>query len=166
MHFLPPPLPHSLTSLIDECDRALAMPPCDTLRAALALHRQGVITCPVTDTRYLPIALLNAAPHVLAALADVPELADAAAGADVSLRSAAWDDFQAPGSAHGIVPAPTVSADMFNDAADGERQVFLIIARVFLAQFYPPVRYWKDSDPGGRRILNPGWRRAMPRQEA
>lgn len=159
MRIVPPPLPHSLASLIVECQRTHFLAPDATLAAAMALHADGAITDPITDTRYLPTSLWSATSGILAALASAPEVADIAVGADPSIRSDAWDDSKVVGAAHAIIPAPGFRSYMLDDATETEREVFASVACALLVQFYPPMRHTKET------VLDLGWRRVMSSQE-
>ena len=107
---------------------------------------------------------------VLAAIATVnPAVAPLAQGADLSLKSAAWNDKKI-GAHHGIVPTShdQVSVDALSEA---ERQVYELIVKAYVCQFYPPYAFTKTvtvTESGGhawqargRVVRAIGWRAVM-----
>src|SRR6185312_14816206 len=90
----------------------------------------------------------------------------AAAQADLSLRSRAWNDEKVTAH-HAIVPTPNGSAAPA-PLSDRERAVYELVARRYLAQFYPPHAFLQTTvtldvacerfTASGRQVTAIGWR--------
>ena len=172
-----PPLPFSLSALQSECGTKLGMTAKEVLDTAQALYeRHKATTYPRSDSRYLPVAILkDEAPGIMAALSATPGFADIAGAADLKLRSAAWDDAKISDH-HGIIPTSEFSASKLSAMSDTERKVFDIVAKAFIAQFYPAFRYRSLSadilceneqfKAGGRQLVDNGWKRVYGAGEA
>ncbi|MFP2768624.1 DNA topoisomerase III [Oceanisphaera sp. KMM 10153] len=162
-----PPLPYNLSSLqIDAARRfglsaKLVLDVCQTL-----YERHKLITYPRSDCRYLPEDHYHQAEAVTGALARTsPELAPAVAEANLSLRSKAWNDKKVEAH-HAIIP--TARAMDGGKLSGAEQNVYQLIARQYLAQFYPPWEYEDkqlDVDIAGGRFVSrarqqirPGWK--------
>ena len=164
-----PPLPYSLSALQAECSAKLGLSAQETLDTAQRLYEQHrATTYPRTDSRYLPQSLLDDVPGIVRALAGTADLGEAAKGADTSLRSAVWDDSKVSDH-HAIIPTTEFDAGKLAGMDDTEKAVFAIVARAFLAQFYPPQKYRATSaavtveghvfSAAGRQVTDAGWRR-------
>jgi DNA topoisomerase-3 len=93
--------------------------------------------------------------------------------ADMSLKSAAWNDGKIAAH-HGIIPTShdQVSVDALSAA---ERAVYDLIVRAYLCQFYPPHRFTKtvtvtrcgghEWEARGRTEIAAGWRTVMGGQD-
>ena len=171
----PPPLPFTLSRLQATASAKHGLSAKDTLDAAQALYEVHKLTSyPRTDCAYLPESQLSDARVVMAAVACVnPSMAGVVRGADLSLRSAAWNDGKIAAH-HGIIPTShdQVSVDALSEA---ERHVYDLIVRAYLAQFYPPHRFTKTTtvticgghkwEAKGRVQLAAGWRAVMGGQD-
>ena len=171
----PPPLPFTLSRLQAVASSRHGLSAQETLNAAQSLYEvHKLASYPRTDCPYLPESQLSDARLVLAAVARVnPDLDGLVKGADMSLKSAAWSDGKIAAH-HGIIPTShdQVSIDSLSEA---ERQVYDLIVRAYLAQFYPPHRYTKtvtvticgghEWEAKGRTQLAAGWRAVMGGQE-
>jgi DNA topoisomerase-3 len=162
----PPPLPYSLSALITAAKGFTAA---QILAAAQKLYErpQEALTYPRTSCRYLPESMHQDAPQVLAALARAyPEYQGVVAGADVSLRSMAWNDTKVNASDHHAL-ALTGSFSTLGSLSPVEKRVFDLVARSYIAQFYPPHRYKAISveirvgqdrfKATGKTIIDAGW---------
>ncbi|PSJ42375.1 DNA topoisomerase III [Zobellella endophytica] len=172
------PLPYNLSALQIDAARRFGLSAKQVLDICQALYeRHKLITYPRSDCRYLPEEHFRQAGVVSEALARVsPELVPAVSGADLSRRGKAWNDKKVEAH-HAIIP--TTRAMDGERLSRGERDIYTLIARQYLAQFYPP---WEYDDrrvevdiAGGRFIararqqIHPGWKAlfATPgRQEA
>ncbi len=171
----PPPLPFTLSKLQAVASSRHGLSAKETLDAAQALYETHKLTSyPRTDCPYLPESQLSDARLVLAAVAQVnPSMAGMVKGADMSLKSAAWNDSKI-GAHHGIVPTShdQVALDALSEP---EKQVYDLIVRAYLAQFYPPHRYTKtvtvtqcgghEWEARGRTEIAAGWRAVMGGQD-
>ena len=165
-----PPLPFSLSALQSECGTRLGLTAKEVLDTAQSLYeKHKATTYPRSDSRYLPTSILkDEAPGIMQALAGTPGFEDMASGANMALKSAAWDDSKVS-EHHGIIPTSEFTAAKLGHMSDTERKVFAIIARAFVAQFYPPFRYRSLSadiliegeqfKAGGRQVVDNGWKK-------
>ncbi|MBS3805336.1 MAG: DNA topoisomerase III [Oleiphilaceae bacterium] len=131
-----PPLPLSLSVLQIEAGKLFHMGAKDVLDVAQSLYeKHQLITYPRSDCRYLPEGHFDQRESVARAIERVaPELAAAAAAADLDRRSAAWNDKKVDAH-HGIIPtARTKPASALSPA---ETRIYDLISRYYLMQFYP-----------------------------
>jgi DNA topoisomerase-3 len=164
----PAPLPYALASLQVDAGRRLGLSAQAVLDACQRLYEtHRLLTYPRSDCAYLPEGQHAEAREVLAAVVrQVPGLADAVAGADLSRRSRAWNDRKVTAH-HAIVP--TAGAAVAPGAlSDPERAVYELVARRYLAQFYAPHEFLQTRveleiagerfTAAGRVILAAGWK--------
>jgi DNA topoisomerase III len=164
------PLPYSLAELQVDAGRRLGRSPKQILEICQALYEtHRLTTYPRSDCSYLPEEHLVQAPDVHRAITLVdPSLAGVAGEADLSLRSRAWTDAKVTAH-HAVIPTPR--ATITKPLSDDERIVYNLIARRYLAQFFPPFEYQQLEAEimvagerfvaKGRQPLAFGWRRAI-----
>ncbi len=164
-----PPLPFSLSTLQTSASAKLGMTAKEVLDVAQSLYeKHKATTYPRTDSQHLPMAIWrDEARGILRELAGVPEMGEASARADPSLRSGAWDDAKVTDH-HGIIPTSDFRPARLEAMNPQERAVFLMIAKAFLAQFFPAHRYravtadvlceGESFRAAGRVQVDPGWR--------
>ena len=135
-----PPLPFSLARLQAVAGRRLGLTAKQVLDACQALYEtHRLTTYPRSDCSYLPVAHLEDAGQVLAAIGEnAPALRDSLAGVDRARRSRAWDDTKVTAH-HAIIPTPTLRRDAKLSAT--EEAIYELIARQYVAQFYAPEEY-------------------------
>jgi len=133
-------------------------------------ERHKLLTYPRSDCRYLPAQHFESAANVLAALADnCDTLTDAVKGADTQLKSRAWNDSKVQAH-HAIVPTEKKASLAKLTLAD--RNIYELVARQYIAQFYPPHEY-TDSEikleiakglfiAKARQSRKPGWKSLFP----
>lgn len=156
------PLPFSLSALQKTASAVLSMTAKEVLQAAQSLYEKKLTTYPRTDCRYLPVEQLGDAARILGTLASVPDLEDAAKGADVSRKSGAWDTGKVTAH-HAIIPTGEIPGNL----TEKERAIYQMIARAYIMQFYGPFRCETQKltaevaktlwDASGRLTLDPGW---------
>jgi DNA topoisomerase-3 len=163
-----PPLPYSLADLQIDAGRKLGLNPKTILEICQALYEEHRLTTyPRSDCSYLPEGHLSQTGDVVRAIAGVhPQLAAAAAAANLSLRSRAWNDAKVTAH-HAIIPTPRSSAS--KPLSAHERNVYDLIARRYLAQFFPAFEYHQLEAElvvagerfvaKGRQPIASGWRR-------
>ena len=134
------PLPYNLSSLQIDAAKRYGLSAQQVLDIAQQLYeRHQLITYPRSDCRHLPTEQLQAVPTISQAVAvHNQELAAMVAGADLSRKSKAWDDSQVQAH-HAIIP--TEKALAANRLSLSEQQIYQLIARQYLLQFYPPYCY-------------------------
>ncbi len=161
------PLPYSLSALQVDAARRFKLSAKQVLDSCQALYeRHTLITYPRSDCRYLPKAHHAQAPKVLqGACQDDTTLGEWYRGADFSLRSRAWNDSQV-GAHHAL--APTGKDANFSKLSTAEANIFRLIVRNYLAQFYPALETREIKAEfsileerfraQGREILVLGWK--------
>jgi DNA topoisomerase III len=167
-----PPLPHSLSALQTECSSKFSLTAKQTLDVAQKLYDAGITTYPRSDSRYLPMAILkDEAPGILEALKGVDgALGEAAKGSNGNIKTAAWNDAKVSDH-HGIIPTAEATPSKIAGLSGVDAKVFELIAKTFIAQFYPDQR-WKSISAqlsvgddkfkaSGRREIDAGWRRVF-----
>lgn len=169
-----PPLPYSLSALQIDAAKRFGMSAKDVLDTCQSLYeRHKLITYPRSDSRYLPVEQHNLAPSVLKAISDgATELLQGADVPDPRLKSKAWDDKKVDAH-HAIVP--TEKTANLSSLSQRERQLYLHVARQYLAQFYPAYCYSETTvqvtiegglfNTKARQDKSLGWKQLFARQE-
>ncbi|MDP2506427.1 DNA topoisomerase III [Oceanobacter sp. 3_MG-2023] len=165
------PLPYNLSALQIDAAKAFGLSAKHVLDGCQSLYEKyQLITYPRSDCRYLPMDHYSRREAVIQAIGQhQPELASVVQGANLGLRSKAWNDRKVEAH-HAIIPTEkTTGADRLTLT---EKQLYSLIARQYLLQFYPPYRYADRrielEIAGGRFVANerenlePGWKAAMP----
>ena len=139
----------------------------DVLNTCQALYETHKLTSyPRTDCAYLPESQHADAPRVLEAIKHVnPELAGLVDGADPRIKSKTWDDSKITAH-HGIVP--TMQKGSKAALSERERNIYDLIVRAYLAQFYPLHEYMQATvgveiagenfAASGKVVTRNGWR--------
>lgn len=130
------PLPFNLSQLQIELARTKGMSAQKVLEVAQSLYeKEKLITYPRSDCRYLPTTHYNERHSVLAALShNLPHKQQWVLNCDAALCSLCFDDKKV--SAHHAIIPTEKKADM-NKLSPDAKAVYEIIARQYLAQFYP-----------------------------
>lgn len=134
------PKAYSLADIQIEASRLFGYTAEDTLNICQSLYEEHKITSyPRTDCSFLPESQHADAPGVLAAIAHTfPATAAAVAKADSKIKSPTFNDKKITAH-HGIVPvANSVPWDRLNDK---EKNLYRLIAKRYIAQFYPVHEY-------------------------
>jgi len=163
----PPPLPFDLSTLQQIASRCWGMGAQQTLDTVQSLYEtHKAVTYPRTDCPYLPESQHSEAPGVLAAVVTSdPGLAALVRGANPTLRSRAWDESKITAH-HAIIPtAAKINMGRMNTT---ETQIYDLVRRRYLAQFYPVYEYDRTEveveveqaifRTTGRVMCVPGWR--------
>ncbi|MBF0622670.1 MAG: DNA topoisomerase 3, partial [Magnetococcales bacterium] len=136
----PPPLPLALSNLQQEASKRWSMSAKRTLEVAQALYeKHKAITYPRTDCRFLPKSQFSDVPKVLHAMmhADAA-LSGLVQSADPTIRSRAWNDKKITAH-HAIIP--TAAQIGIGGMSRDEVQIYDLIRRHYLAQFFPYFEY-------------------------
>ncbi len=161
------PLPYSLSALQIDAGKRFGMSAQQTLSACQSLYeKHRLITYPRSDCRYLPREHHAQASGVINAIAQNEKtLASAAQKADASICTAAWNDARVEAH-HAIIP--TLRKQSTDTLTSHERQVYQLVSRQYLAQFYPVHQYLDTRAEivieGGRfvasakKVTQPGWK--------
>ncbi|MCF7496068.1 DNA topoisomerase III [Vibrio sp. L5-1] len=164
------PLPYSLSALQIDASKRFGMSAQQVLDTCQSLYeKHKLITYPRSDSRYLPKDHYSQRESVVDAIANnAKELQSGAQGADLSLKSKAWNDSKVDAH-HAIIPTPKKSS--VNGLSANEMKIYQQIARQYLMQFYPPAVFADaklvfDIAGGvfiakGRQLINTGWKVLM-----
>ena len=158
-----PPRLFDLTSLQVECNRKFAYSADETLKLIQSLYEKKVTTYPRVDTTFLSDDIYPKCPGILAGLRDYAALTAPLKGAPLLKSKKVFDNSKVTDH-HAIIPTGQSSANL----SDMERRVFDLVARRFIAVFYPDCKFATTTISGevegilfkasGRQILEPGWR--------
>lgn len=135
-----PPLPYSLSTLQIDAGKRYGLSAQQVLDGCQELYeKQKLITYPRSDCRHLPLEHFSRAKHVVAAIkASASCMAQAADDANVQLKSAAWNDAKV--SAHHAI-IPTEKKMDISRLDKRQQQLYELISRQYLCQFYPKHEY-------------------------
>ncbi len=163
----PAPLPLSLSALQVLAGKRYGYEPQEVLDVAQNLYERKWTTYPRSDCDYLPENQWDDRHAILANLSSIvdDELQQMAAQADGSIRSRAWNDKKITAH-HAIIPT-TVPCPLAS-LNERERNIYRLIARAYVAQFYPVYQYEQTKvsveaaeeifTASGRVVLEAGWR--------
>jgi DNA topoisomerase-3 len=130
-----PPLPYSLSKLQMAASKKYDIT--DTLVHAQKLYESGYITYPRAGCEYIPEGHFAEAPKVIDAIrAACPSLSDMLGGADLSRKSAAWDNKRIS-EHHAIIPTAKVPGAM----GEKERKIYELVCIRYALQFFPDCEY-------------------------
>lgn len=152
-----------LTSLQVECNKKFAFSADETLKAIQSLYEKKVTTYPRVDTTFLSDDIYPKCPGILKGLRDYETLAAPLAGTALPKSKKVFDNSKVTDH-HAIIPTGQHPQNL----TDMEHRVFDLIARRFIAVFYPDCLFATTAVLGevegiefkvtGKQILNPGWR--------
>lgn len=164
------PIPFSLADLTMLASKLHGMTAENVLKIAQSLYEHKLTSYPRTDTGFLPESQHADAPMILSSIAsNLPELGSIIEGADPSFKSNAFNDKRITAH-HGIVC--TAHKMMMSVLSKDEAIVYGLIARRYIAQFYPLHEY-QDTRiettiakelfvTNGKTVLKAGWRIVLP----
>tara|TARA_Y100001960_G_scaffold147480_1_gene156032 strand:- start:1854 stop:3821 length:1968 start_codon:yes stop_codon:yes gene_type:complete len=164
------PLPYSLSALQIDAAKRFGMSAQQVLDTCQSLYeKHKLITYPRSDCRYLPMEHYGQANSVCDAISNnAKELGSAVSGANLSIKSKAWNDKKVDAH-HAIIPTPKKAS--VNALSGNEMKIYQQIARQYLMQFYPAAVYVEaklvfDIAGGtfvakGRQLVSAGWKELM-----
>lgn len=162
-----PPLPLSLSALQIEAGRLFRMGAKDVLDTAQNLYeRHQLITYPRSDSRYLPEGHFAQREQVTGAIGRVAtDLSHACTNADLSRKTAAWNDKKVDAH-HAIIPTSRTAPN--GKLSDAEQKIYDLISRYYLMQFFPDAIHREGRltvrvaehrfRATETAILTPGWK--------
>ncbi|RJX68449.1 DNA topoisomerase III [Vibrio sinensis] len=168
------PLPYSLSALQIDAAKRFGMSAQQVLDTCQSLYeKHKLITYPRSDSRYLPQEHYTQAKSVCEAIAtNAKDLLTAVNGANLSLKSKAWNDSKVDAH-HAIIPTPKKSSA--NGLSGDEVKIYSQIARQYLMQFYPAALYAEAKlefeiagglfIAKGRQLTVPGWKTLLGKIE-
>ena len=134
------PLPYSLSILQIDAARKYGLSAQNVLSACQSLYeKHKLITYPRSDCRYLPQGHFKEGQSILNTIknndAGFAKIVDAA---DSTIKSSAWNDKKVTAH-HAIIP--TQRKVQIESLSTAEQQVYRLVARQYIAQFYPLHEY-------------------------
>ena len=159
-----PPRLFDLTSLQVECNKKFSYSADMTLQLIQSLYEKKVATYPRVDTTYLSDDIYPKCPKILQGLKDYAYLTAAPLQGGKLIKSKKVFDNSKVTDHHAIIPTGVQPSGL----TDMEKRVFDLIARRFIAVFYPDCKFQATTIIGkaeeiefkatGRQILDPGWK--------
>jgi DNA topoisomerase-3 len=165
-----PPRLFDLTSLQVECNKKFAFSADDTLKTIQSLYEKKLTTYPRVDTTFLSDDIYPKCPGILKGLRDYEQLTTAVLAKPLTKSKKVFDNSKVTDH-HAIIPTGQYPQNLTNM----ERSVYDLVARRFIAAFYPDCRYSSTTVLGdvdgivfkatGRQIVDPGWRVVFTREQ-
>ena len=173
-----PPRLFDLTSLQVECNKKFSFSAEETLRYIQSLYEKKFTTYPRVDTTYLSDDIYPKCPTILQGLVPYTPLIQPLMGTKLKKSKKVFDTSKVTDH-HAIIPTGTNPAN--GDMTLNEKKVFDLVARRFIAAFYPDCKFATTTVNGkidteeptpegktkkgkvefkasGKQILEPGWR--------
>ena len=166
-----PPSLYDLTSLQVECNRKFGFSAEMTLNIIQQLYEMKLTTYPRVDTTFLSDDVYAKCPQTMnglyqvhfAGVAPYAELVKPLGGKPLKKSKKVFDSSKVTDH-HAIIPTGQIPGAL----SDVQRKVYDLVARRFIAVFYPDCQYAQTTVLGkveevefkvtGRTILDPGWR--------
>lgn len=152
-----------LTSLQVECNKKFGYSADETLKLIQSLYEKKVATYPRVDTTFLSDDIYPKCPGILKGLRDYAVLTTPLEGTTLLKSKKVFDNSKVTDH-HAIIPTGQHPQGLTNM----ESSVFDLIARRFIAVFYPDCKFATTTVFGevegiefkttGKQILDPGWR--------
>jgi DNA topoisomerase-3 len=152
-----------LTSLQVECNKKFGYSADETLKIIQSLYEKKITTYPRVDTTYLTDDLYPKIPDILKGIKEYELLTKPLLAGKLPKTKKVFDNSKVTDH-HAIIPTgvnPTALTDT-------EKSVFDLVARRFIANFYPECKISTTTVLGevkeiefkvnGKQILDPGWR--------
>lgn len=158
-----PPRLFDLTSLQVECNKKFGFSADMTLQLIQSLYEKKVATYPRVDTTFLSDDIYPKCPGILAGLKSYEAYTAPLYGKKLIKSKKVFDNSKVTDH-HAIIPTGVQPQGL----SDMEQKVFDLIARKFIAVFYPDCKFSTTTVLGevekvefkvtGKQILDPGWR--------
>ena len=159
-----PPRLFDLTSLQVECNRKFSYSAETTLKLIQGLYERKLTTYPRVDTQFLSDDIYPKCPSILSGISKHYEaLMEPLKGKKLPKPKRVFDTSKVTDH-HAIIPTGVPATSL----TDMERNVYDLIARRFIAVFYPDCKFSTTTVLGtvedvefkatGKEILSPGWR--------
>ena len=158
-----PPRLFDLTSLQVECNKKFSYSADMTLQLIQSLYEKKVATYPRVDTTFLSDDIYPKCPKILEGIKDYARFTAPLAGKQLLKSKKVFDNSKVTDH-HAIIPTGVQPQGL----TDMEKRVFDLIARRFIAVFYPDCKFSTTTVTGeadsiefkvsGKQILEPGWR--------
>ncbi|TWX56922.1 DNA topoisomerase III [Colwellia hornerae] len=133
-------LPYNLSALQIDAAKQFSMNAKLVLDVCQALYeKHQLITYPRSDSRYLPVEHHQQAKAIIQILAESNnKYAEFAKNADSTIKGKAWNNSKVSAH-HAIIPTEKSASNLSLNSF--EKNIYQLIVRQYLAQFYPPYCY-------------------------
>ena len=158
-----PPRLYDLTSLQVDCNKKFGFSADDTLKLIQSLYEKKVTTYPRVDTTFLSDDIYPKCPNILRGLKGYETLTAPLQGKSLPKSKKVFDNSKVTDH-HAIIPTGQAPVNL----SDQEKKVFDLVARHFIAVFYPECKISTTTIEGrvedipfktsGRQVMDPGWR--------
>ena len=158
-----PPRLYDLTSLQVDCNRKFGLSAEQTLQTIQSLYEKKVTTYPRVDTTFLSDDIYPKCTNILKGLRDYQTLTIPLAGKPLTKSKKVFDNKKVTDH-HAIIPTGVYPQGL----TDLEKKVYDLVARHFIAVFYPDCKFRSTTVLGesagvefkttGKEITEPGWR--------
>lgn len=165
-----PPRLFDLTSLQVECNRKFSYSAETTLNLIQSLYERKLTTYPRVDTQFLSDDIYPKCAGILTGMRGYEQYIQPLAGKKLSKSKRVFDTSKVTDH-HAIIPTGVPASAL----SDMERNVYDLIARRFIAVFYPDCKFSTTTVLGkvedvefkvsGKEILEPGWRTIYAQQQ-
>ena len=159
---LPPKL-YDLTSLQVDCNKKFGLSADQTLQIIQSLYEKKVTTYPRVDTTFLSDDIYPKCPNILKGLRDYQTLVMPLVDKPLPKSKKVFDNKKVTDH-HAIIPTGVYPQGL----TDLEKKVYDLVARHFIAVFYPDCKFRTTTVLGesagvefktsGKVITEPGWR--------
>ena len=159
---LPPKL-YDLTSLQVDCNKKFGLSADQTLQIIQSLYEKKVTTYPRVDTTFLSDDIYPKCPNILKGLRDYQTLVMPLVNKPLPKSKKVFDNKKVTDH-HAIIPTGVYPQGL----TDLEKKVYDLVARHFIAVFYPDCKFRTTTVLGesagvefktsGKVITEPGWR--------
>lgn len=166
-----PPRLFDLTSLQVECNKKFAFSAEDTLKLIQSLYEKKLTTYPRVDTTFLSDDIYPKVEPTLRGLKDYATLTAPVLVTKIPKSKKVFDNSKVTDH-HAIIPTGVFPINITSD----ERKVYDLVARRFIAAFYPDCKFSTTTVSGeagdvpfrtsGKQILEPGWRVVFEKEVA
>lgn len=160
-----------LTSLQVECNRKFSYSAETTLNLIQALYERKLTTYPRVDTQFLSDDIYPKCPAILNGLRGYQEITRPLLAKALIKPKRIFDTSKVTDH-HAIIPTGVPAVNL----TDMERNVYDLIARRFIAAFWPDCKFSTTTVLGkvedvefkvsGKEILSPGWRTVYAREDS
>ena len=158
-----PPRLYDLTSLQVDCNRKFGYSADETLKLIQSLYEKKVTTYPRVDTTFLSDDIYPKCPGILGGLRGYESYTAELFGKKLPKSKKVFDNSKVTDH-HAIIPTGVPAINL----NEWERRVYDLVARRFIAVFYPDCIFSSTTVLGeaaevpfkatGKIILEPGWR--------
>jgi DNA topoisomerase-3 len=154
---------YDLTSLQVDCNKKFGFSADDTLKTIQNLYEKKLVTYPRVDTTYLPNDMYPKISGILSSMKGYQTLINPILSKPIKKSTKIFDDKKVTDH-HAIIPTNVTAQGL----SGNEAQVYDVIAKRFIAVFYPDCEVSNTTVLGkvkdvefkatGKQILDQGWR--------